>query len=393
MTKTIFDMDSLKALADTLGRANYPYFSYRTSTLGGKDRPSIMLAISLTPQVKWKNGIFENSPYIRLHIDYQGVVEEISRSRELIKFRKFTADNSSKIYEKINLYITKHLASLETASVKYKAKMSPKRAKEILALKARTLLGQGDVRKFMTEDEINDITHFWNTLSGNMSFVNAIEKVAKMRVVEEASIVSFEDLVAGIKDIFNKWNVKNPSEGLKQLWIGEKDKLETSLVFHVVKALKGKADKMLDLGKLAKAYVEYCLDNDLLKREYATEKGMSTAIHKSFIKLMPKLLKKLSSKHSNIAGYSEGKLNKFNEVYVKTLSNYIKKNPNMFSMKDATEADIETKAKSIVDLSKTTILNSAVGIKSVHLSPSIIKAAKSLGIKPTYSALDAYLSD
>lgn len=393
MTKAIFDLESLKALADTFGRANYPYYSYRVSTLGGKDRPSIMLAISLMPQSKWKNGIFENSPYLRLHIDHLGVVEEISRSRELIKFRKFTSDDSSKIYEKVNAYVTKQLASMETASASYKAKMSPKRAKEILALKARTLLGQGDVRKFMTEDEINDITHFWNTLPGSMSFVNAIEKIAKMRVVEEASTVSFEDLVAAIKDIFNKWNVRNPDEGLKQLWMGEKDKLETSLVFHVVKALKGKADKMLDLGKLAKTYVEYCLDNSLLERSYSTEKGMSSAIHKSFIKLMPKLYKRLNSKHSNIAGYSEKKLDKFYEVYAKTLFNYIKKNPNEFSMKDSTEAEIEVRAKELVTLSKTTILNSAVGIKSLYLSPSLIKAAKTLGIKPTYRDIDTYLSD
>ena len=56
----------------------FPYMKGQVSTLGGVNRSSIMFRVSLQSKDKWKNGIFENSPYAHISIDYNGVMEMFS---------------------------------------------------------------------------------------------------------------------------------------------------------------------------------------------------------------------------------------------------------------------------------------------------------------------------
>lgn len=399
--QAVFDIESIKDILNRLSEKKFPYFRGQISTLGGKERPSTLLAISLDPQVKWKNGIFENSNYIRISIDYQGEVEEISRSNTLIKFRKFTVKDSDTVIAKISKYVDaqmKMLSSRETAAANYKPKLTPKRAKEILAIRARTLLGQGDLQKIMSEEEYSDLNKYWNTLSGNMSLSGALEKIAKMKTVtapETASVINFSTLVNHIKGIFKAWNVKNPNEGLKFLWIGSEQKPENSLAMQVVSRLLSGKDLPTNtlINALANDYVEYCLAAGLLKEKYNSEKEYSKAIVKSFTALMPKLLKKLNSNSSgsNMAGYDDERLSIFCDLYKKNLVNYITKNPEIFRMQGKTEQEIINRANAIAELSIKTMKESNHGIKMVDLSPSIKKTAVMLKIKPTFKDIEDYL--
>lgn len=56
-----------------------PYARVSLSTLGGAERSSIMIALSLEARETWKNNIFENSRYMRIMIDTKDLrMENIS---------------------------------------------------------------------------------------------------------------------------------------------------------------------------------------------------------------------------------------------------------------------------------------------------------------------------
>ena len=70
---------------------NFPYINLYHPTLGGNETISLLLTVSLDNREAWSNDILANSSYIKLHIHNEGVVELITRSREIKKFRKFIA--------------------------------------------------------------------------------------------------------------------------------------------------------------------------------------------------------------------------------------------------------------------------------------------------------------
>lgn len=74
------------------------------STLGGKERASIILSISLDKEKDWLNGIYENSRYRRFMIDHLGAVENFSLSYKLKKVRK---KNAKSIHDAIDYIIEK----------------------------------------------------------------------------------------------------------------------------------------------------------------------------------------------------------------------------------------------------------------------------------------------
>lgn len=45
-----------------------PFVLVRRSALGGEDRASLLIAVSLDLKNSWSNGIFENSRYRRFHL-------------------------------------------------------------------------------------------------------------------------------------------------------------------------------------------------------------------------------------------------------------------------------------------------------------------------------------
>ena len=88
------------------GAIDAPHVGAQVSTLGGPSRVSVMLAISLDPKSSWINGIYENSRYMRFHVQYDGVLEQFALwSSSVKKFRKARFKTIDDAINKINKYI------------------------------------------------------------------------------------------------------------------------------------------------------------------------------------------------------------------------------------------------------------------------------------------------
>jgi len=83
-----------------------PHVSASVSTLGGEKRASLMVNLSLDPKDTWENGIFQNSRYAQLHVDYNGMLEMFSGSIRPY-LRKTRVTSVSDAVNKINQWIGK----------------------------------------------------------------------------------------------------------------------------------------------------------------------------------------------------------------------------------------------------------------------------------------------
>jgi hypothetical protein len=102
ITNSLFNDETAKDVVERLkSEIGSPYVSAYFSTLGGKNRTSILLAIGTEIKEKWQNGIFENSPYRRFHIDNDGTVENFTCS-QLTKVRKFTTKSVDDLISRLN---------------------------------------------------------------------------------------------------------------------------------------------------------------------------------------------------------------------------------------------------------------------------------------------------
>ena len=104
-----FSFETIKDAVDKLNqKIDAPVVKASYSTLGVERDASILLAVSLDPKESWSNGIYENSRYMRFHIQQDGVIEQIRVSHKIpSKFRKVRAKTMDDIIAKINAYIAK----------------------------------------------------------------------------------------------------------------------------------------------------------------------------------------------------------------------------------------------------------------------------------------------
>ena len=101
----VFDAETANQwLAHIKSGVHAPVVSGYVSTLGGKERPSIMLALSLDPKEEWANHIFENSRYMKMSLHFDGTLEQISGHK--IKFRKTRVTSADDVVAKINKCIS-----------------------------------------------------------------------------------------------------------------------------------------------------------------------------------------------------------------------------------------------------------------------------------------------
>ena len=82
-----------------------PYVNAYKSTLGGVDRTSILITVSLDPKDSWNNGILQNSWYSQFHYNVDGSLENFSGHYKIPKMRKTKAKNVDDAIVKINKYI------------------------------------------------------------------------------------------------------------------------------------------------------------------------------------------------------------------------------------------------------------------------------------------------
>jgi hypothetical protein len=95
-------------MVQSIGR--FPHSHSYISTLGGEQNASILLTIGLDKKETWSNGIFENSRYIRFHIDKHPKGVELEcfqfhvKNKEIKKFRTFRG-TSEKMIETFEKYL------------------------------------------------------------------------------------------------------------------------------------------------------------------------------------------------------------------------------------------------------------------------------------------------
>lgn len=89
-----------------------PYLSVKLSTLGGVERASVMISLSIDPKESWVNNIKENSRYANFHIQRARngyTAENFSGGihREAGDFRKTTKNTVAELVKKINEWLSK----------------------------------------------------------------------------------------------------------------------------------------------------------------------------------------------------------------------------------------------------------------------------------------------
>lgn len=155
----IFDTNTASELVTKLEKGiKVPFIKIQKSTLGGKDKPSVLVTISLDPKESWANGIFENSRHMRFHVNLPNVIEQFQLSKIKTKFRKTKAKNIDDVVKKIKEYVekTKKEVSESLDEGILQLKLSPKDKKEIM----KTLDGLGvdysDAGTYELDVEVSD---------------------------------------------------------------------------------------------------------------------------------------------------------------------------------------------------------------------------------------------
>lgn len=89
-----------------------PYVNVYRSTLGGEERASIMITISLDPRDQWQNGILENSYYGKFAVHRASCFENKLEyfSGTLPKFRKVKVKSAQDAIVKLFAQIVKSKA-------------------------------------------------------------------------------------------------------------------------------------------------------------------------------------------------------------------------------------------------------------------------------------------
>ena len=88
-------------------RIKAPYVHSQVSTLGGVNRASIIIGISLDPKSKWANGIYQNSRYVMWSLGRDGTLEQFQVSYKIPgkKMRKQKATSLPDAITRINKWI------------------------------------------------------------------------------------------------------------------------------------------------------------------------------------------------------------------------------------------------------------------------------------------------
>jgi len=106
-TNELFDVNSAQKTIEYLSNnIEAPFVQAYYSTLGGKDKVSILIAISLDQKKDWPNKILQNSNYIKLYFASNGDIEYICGNK-IGGFRKIKSKSIVEAVEKINKYINK----------------------------------------------------------------------------------------------------------------------------------------------------------------------------------------------------------------------------------------------------------------------------------------------
>lgn len=102
-----FTYDELEQSVEKINKGiKAPYVHAYYSTLGGKQRPSILITFSLDNKKDWPQNILQNSRWVKLYFSNKGVLELNAQDYKLPKkFRKTKVKNVDEAIKKINKFI------------------------------------------------------------------------------------------------------------------------------------------------------------------------------------------------------------------------------------------------------------------------------------------------
>lgn len=105
----IFTVENMKEEAQKIhDLIEAPVKGVSISTLGGQNRPVMLISLSLDPKESWSNGIYENSRYMRFHFSYDGELYQFTKAHTISdKFRKTRVKTIDEVPAKINAYLQK----------------------------------------------------------------------------------------------------------------------------------------------------------------------------------------------------------------------------------------------------------------------------------------------
>jgi hypothetical protein len=118
------------------GLSDFPYVAGQVSTLGGPERASVLLVVSLQPKSEWKNGILENSDYARFHLSMDGTLEHFS-GHGLGKMRKTKFKSAGEAAKKIRAFLTAR-------------KVNPRKKNPLASGYSRAAIGENIAHMFRT---------------------------------------------------------------------------------------------------------------------------------------------------------------------------------------------------------------------------------------------------
>jgi len=83
-----------------------PYVNVGVSTLGGINRASAIIKVSLNRKEEWMHGILQNSKYFMMNLERNGTLDQFAKSYEISKkFRKTKVKDMTDAVRKIMAYI------------------------------------------------------------------------------------------------------------------------------------------------------------------------------------------------------------------------------------------------------------------------------------------------
>jgi regulator of replication initiation timing len=104
----LFDVTTAPDVVEELKtKINAPHIYPNISKLGGPEHVSILFTVALDPRETWINGILQNSRYMQLSLDNNGVLEHFSGDPGIEKrFRKTRVKSVEDLINKVNSYIS-----------------------------------------------------------------------------------------------------------------------------------------------------------------------------------------------------------------------------------------------------------------------------------------------
>jgi len=134
LDEAMFTVDDIDGMAKEIKSGlKAPFINVSKSTLGGAERVSVFIKVSLDKQEDWKNNIYQNSRHATFRVGSDdGTLELSTKHYNLPKFRKAKFKNTKDVISKINKWIDSASSIKESVELD-EANSGPEEAISIIA--------------------------------------------------------------------------------------------------------------------------------------------------------------------------------------------------------------------------------------------------------------------